>query len=397
MGNEFKQHRIYEDLREQILSGKRMPGSCFPPEVILARELGIARNTLRPALARLEADGLVKRCKSVGTIICGKKPNHDKYLLIVNYSENLSDPYLYITPHIQAAAEIMNIDIEIINRNFLESVPEINGIGNMVKSGASGIFFLGNNLTGKEKICSMLKQTQLPVLLPHAAQSDHEVFPEFAVIRNDIRASFREALKFLADSGYRRMAFVMKQDSRIEEAKQIRGFSKAEYFQELEHAGFSTDPALFLSCKLDPLDIREKLKTLLQQSKTPDVILGYSDFYSMYVLQNLHSLGIAVPEQIGVMGLCGYPGGAYLSPPLTTVSYQYEQIGRKSMELMPELIARKASGDPMPEIMMPHSLIIRNSTLNQTGEVNLQRCGKKDFNTKPDLKSNHHTRHIRMK
>lgn len=369
MGNEFKQDRIYEDLREQILSGKLVPGSCFPPEIILAHELGIARNTLRPALARLEADGLIKRCKSVGTIICGKKPNHEKYLLIVNHSDNLSDPYLYITPHIQAAAETLNIGIEIINRNFLESVPESNGIGNIVKSGASGIFFLGNNLTGKEKICSMLKQTQLPVLLPHAAQSDHELFPEFAVMRTDMRASFREALKFLADSGYHRMAFIMKQDSRIEEAKQIRGFSKAEYIRELEHVGLSTDPALFLSCKLDPLDIREKLKVLFQQSKAPDVILGYSDFYSMYVQQVLLSLRIAVPTQVGVMGLCGYPGGAYLSPPLTTVSYQYEQIGRKSMELMPELIDRKANGDPMPEIIMPHSLMTRNSTLTQNKEV----------------------------
>ena len=362
MGNVFKQNRVYEELKELIRSGERPAGFTFPPEVVLAQELGVARNTLRPALARLEEEGLVKRIKSIGTVVCGRKPVRDKYLLILNNSDGISDPYLYIMPYIFAAAEALNIGIEIVNRNFWESVSVKKGIENIAKAGVSGVIFLGNNLTGKENICTMLKLSGLPVLLPHAAVSDRSACPEFAMFQTDVPGSFRDALNYLHDSGYRRMAFIMKEDTPIEREHWIRGFSSAEYFRELERAGLSTDPVLFAVSPFSPEAIRSVTEHFLKLPQCPDVIFCYSDFFGMYVLQALSSIGIAVPDEIGVMGICGYPGSAYLSPPLTTVDYQYSRLGWKAVELMPELISRKKNGEPMPEIIMPHVLSIRNTT-----------------------------------
>ena len=181
-----------------------------------------------------------------------------------------------------------------------------------------------------------------------------------------MRRSLHDALKFLANSGYHRVAFLMKANSQLAKDEQLRGFSRSEYFRELRRFGFSTNPALLVFCQLNPVEIQKEIETLLLMESPPDVILGYSDFYSMYVLQILNSLGISVPAEIGVMGLCGYPGGGYLSPPLTTIDYQYGRIGRKAIEFMPELIALKQRGAPMPEIIMPHSLMIRSTTKTTT-------------------------------
>lgn len=48
-----------EYLRTKILSGEFKADSMLPAERKLAEELGISRHTLRPAIARLEAEGLV--------------------------------------------------------------------------------------------------------------------------------------------------------------------------------------------------------------------------------------------------------------------------------------------------------------------------------------------------
>ena len=53
----FKQDAVYAELKKKIWEGKYKQGDIFPPEVVFARELGIARNTLRAALSRLEDDG----------------------------------------------------------------------------------------------------------------------------------------------------------------------------------------------------------------------------------------------------------------------------------------------------------------------------------------------------
>ncbi|HMQ08421.1 MAG TPA: GntR family transcriptional regulator [Saprospiraceae bacterium] len=48
-------------------------GRMFPKEVDLARELGVARNTVRQAISKLVQDGLLVRKKGVGTYIADKK------------------------------------------------------------------------------------------------------------------------------------------------------------------------------------------------------------------------------------------------------------------------------------------------------------------------------------
>lgn len=48
-----------DEFRRMILAGAYLPGSHLPPERELASDLGVNRLTLRAALSRLEAEGLV--------------------------------------------------------------------------------------------------------------------------------------------------------------------------------------------------------------------------------------------------------------------------------------------------------------------------------------------------
>lgn len=58
-----------EALRGQIVRGELRPGEQLPPERVLAANLGVDRGTLRTALQRLVAAGLIRQRPKEGTVV----------------------------------------------------------------------------------------------------------------------------------------------------------------------------------------------------------------------------------------------------------------------------------------------------------------------------------------
>jgi len=62
-------HQITEILRERIAAGQYDVGTGLPPELVLVEEFGVSRHTVRSALQRLVADGLIERRAGLGTTV----------------------------------------------------------------------------------------------------------------------------------------------------------------------------------------------------------------------------------------------------------------------------------------------------------------------------------------
>ena len=62
-------------LRRLLQSDAFNGGELLPGEVELARSLSVSRNTLRAAMARLEAEGMIRRKRRVGTIVALPPPH----------------------------------------------------------------------------------------------------------------------------------------------------------------------------------------------------------------------------------------------------------------------------------------------------------------------------------
>jgi GntR family transcriptional regulator len=60
---------ICDTMRISIMKGAITPGTQLPPEIELARSLGISRNTLREALNILQQEGTIRREHGVGTFV----------------------------------------------------------------------------------------------------------------------------------------------------------------------------------------------------------------------------------------------------------------------------------------------------------------------------------------
>lgn len=67
---------IYEQLLEQIATGRLAQGDRLPPEHALAEAFGVSRPTVRAALFRLQADGVVVAKKGSGNYIASTPSEH---------------------------------------------------------------------------------------------------------------------------------------------------------------------------------------------------------------------------------------------------------------------------------------------------------------------------------
>lgn len=63
---------LAEHLRAAIVSGEIPSGMKLPTERALAHRYGLARVTVRAALARLQAEGLISRRTRVGTVVMAR-------------------------------------------------------------------------------------------------------------------------------------------------------------------------------------------------------------------------------------------------------------------------------------------------------------------------------------
>ena len=60
--------QVKTHLKQRIVNAE-FDGGRIPPEMELARELKVSRNTIRDALSRLETEGVVLRRQGAGTFV----------------------------------------------------------------------------------------------------------------------------------------------------------------------------------------------------------------------------------------------------------------------------------------------------------------------------------------
>jgi DNA-binding LacI/PurR family transcriptional regulator len=78
------------------------------------------------------------------------------------------------------------------------------------------------------------------------------------------------------------------------------------------------------------------------------------------VIRALNQAGLAVPEQVSVVGFDDIPSAAYLSPPLTTIRQDSEAVATRGLALLVERI--DGSREPSKHDDLPIELVVREST-----------------------------------
>jgi len=357
-----KKDYAYNTIRNRILSGEYSYLYKLPPEPELAELLKISRGTLRPALKKLESEGYVAGIKKNGTFVTYRKGNTRKKIVFLLESDaRIESPGNYILPGIKARAAELGYELVFCETEFFFS----NSMLDKLK-GCVGVFLSPFTMFFTEEVVKFLDNINIPIVF----NMNPGAYPGRKMclyVKTDYKAAWSEAVRYLAAKGNSRVALILAPDF------SERGVSSLkEHLEIMDFAGVAPDKKLIKTITYEKKLIKKAVKEIITSSGTPpDAFMCFSDFYAIHVYEALQEAGLRIPEDISVMGFCGYPGGAFLTPSLTTVDMNYFEKGAAMVDILHD----KLTANPLDEdfIVVRHQIVERESV-----------CLKKSFADKKE-------------
>jgi len=192
---------------------------------------------------------------------------------------------------------------------------------------------------------------ELPLVLLNAAADGHD-----AVTIDNYGGAFAMT-RHLAELGHTRIAFIKGPDPNADARERLRG-----YRQAMKQLGVRDR----MEC---PGDFTEETgcdaaKALLERTPRPTAIFAANDAMAIGVLSALSDAGVSVPGEIAVAGFDDIRVGRYVTPSLTTVHVDIDELGRRAFELVFDAIEHSTAREPRAECVST-SLVVRNSTRNR--------------------------------
>lgn len=170
-----------------------------------------------------------------------------------------------------------------------------------------------------------------------------------------------QATRHLLGLGRKSIAYIGRKQSRSpEHQSRYAGYAKA-----LRDAHIEPDESLRV-----PADNSESLgysavQKLLESGASFDAIFAVTDLIAIGAMRALADNGIAVPNDVSVVGFDDMPLAAYVSPALTTVQQNAQMAG----EGLVEGIVTMIQGHPVESRLMAPKLIVRDSCGARLGQT----------------------------
>lgn len=218
----------------------------------------------------------------------------------------------------------------------------------------SGLILVTPALTDNELLAQYAAGTPL-VLVNHR-------LPEFteACIHIDNEGGGHMAAHHLLELGHRDIVHISGPLSRQDARARQEGFLRA-----LEEAGLGRDPDRLVEADYNAREGELAMRRLLRRGR-PTALFAGNDVIAAGAMVALREAGLSVPGDISVVGFDDRSLALLLDPPLTTVRYPMEDVGRRAARhLVHRVQGEKA--EPLP-LLLP-SLIVRSSTTSALSKV----------------------------
>ncbi len=108
----------------------------------------------------------------------------------------------------------------------------------------------------------------------------------------------------------------------------------------------------------------EAMRKLLRMNPRPDGVFCFNDPLASGALEAVFDAGVAVPDEIAIMGVGNVHYSNFLRASLSTVDQSSGLIGQRAAELLLELSRSKRPRRPR-SILLPPKIVVRDSTLRQ--------------------------------
>ena len=335
--------QLLNQIRDLIVSGEWAPESLLPSETELQRQLNISRSTIRQALSKAEAQGLIERVPGKGTFVA-RAPIGEPDSHLIGYIT--CDSFRHLQGQLLSGAESVlsargyrvvfcnsNRDPEEENR-LLEQL--------VVEDKVAGILIwpvLHDDRS--RRLFQLAQQGSVPLVLVD------RTFDGLACdyVTSENYAGAYAAVKHLVGLGHRRVAFLSRRILQLHTiADRLRGYQDALKDVDLTplepwlvgdaNREMEIVVALDSYSGAHSQDV-EQIARYLESLPRPTAIFAMNDMMAMQAVKAAKLGGLRVPEDLSLVGFDDEGiVNTLLDVPLTTVAQDAITLGRRAAELL---------------------------------------------------------------
>ncbi|MCD4824222.1 MAG: LacI family transcriptional regulator [Phycisphaerae bacterium] len=286
-----------------------------------ARRLNYRPNAVAAALAK-------KRTLSLGLVI-----------------PDITNPFVAeVTKHIESTATENDYSLVVyITNNDLEK--EDASIRSLMERRVDGIIINHSRSNTPIQAIMDLKKEGFPFVLTGVMEG---IETDYVMI--DLAEGAYQATRHLAGLGHKRIAFL---------TVDYGHFKQDGYKKALGEGGIDFDESLVIRCRPGLVGIEEAIGKVLAMQDRPTAIFGLNDFQVLRAMEVLDNLGLAVPQDMALIGFDDVMFASHLKVPLTTIAQPMEQIGKMSVEILLKKIEKPTH--PPWQVMLKPQLVVRES------------------------------------
>jgi LacI family transcriptional regulator len=174
-------------------------------------------------------------------------------------------------------------------------------------------------------------------------------------VHSDNLAGAITATRHLLQLGHRRIGFLAGRPD-LESARQ----REQGYRRALADAGIAVDPNLIRVGDYELEMSQEPARQLLTLDDRPTAVFAANDLSAMQTMHVARTLGLDVPGDVSVVGFDNIPESALIEPPLTTIDQSIQEMGRRAVELLIDVIEGE-TGRAL-QVTLPTRLVVRQSS-----------------------------------
>lgn len=342
------QAQVEQILRDAIAAG-RFPGDRLPTEVELAGQLGVSRETVRRACEELQNQGLLVKFRRKGTFTRFPGLSLDVKAVDSTLLAYLQAEYEVGGGQEEAAtraiaglmlqgalAEASRAGFELVVRRAgsVQMSAVFRHLSQTTR--LRGVIFVSY---GEEKLLRRVTELGLPAIL-----LDHDLHvSQVSSVRDDSFAGARDAVRYLAELGHRRIAFADWHRG------DLNPWRLTGYRQGLRDAGLPRRRTWEMPAELTEAGARQVVDALQVLTPRPTALLCFNNTLARLVIDEARRRNLEVPANLSVMG-CGGEDVAGL----TCHQADWYEMGRHAVQVFLRAVAGGTSHAP-EHLLAPHS------------------------------------------
>lgn len=220
---------------------------------------------------------------------------------------------------------------------------------------AEGLIVLGNGLP--DLAMEISRETAGTAHIVGACEFDSRA--NVPRVHIDNHAAARDAIEHLYSLGHRRIGVITGPSNSPLSRDRLEGVTARARVQRAEKD-------LLVARGDFSLQSGEKAaEQLLARADRPTAVFCFNDQMAIGAMDVLRRRGLAVPDDVSIVGFDDIPFARYSVPPLTTIAQPVREIGHETVRLLLGIVRGQVQS--AVSVVLPHRLIVRDSTALAAG------------------------------